>query len=209
MTNLPPDDSLPAAGAADQPAPQRFSRFNLISWLLIFTAGYYVYISLFAGDAAVSTQLDLGAPVAGPAAPMPLHKAPPLLDARLDTAKPAGDATPRVRVLKFWAPWCPRCVVETQDFEKFAASLPDGAEAVVVATDYSSLNEIRDKLASKSFQVVLDPDGKVAGDWNVRVLPTSFLIDARGVVRRRIVSSYEWTGPEIKADIEKLVKMGE
>jgi len=101
----------------------------------------------------------------------------------------------KVAVVNFWATWCPECVKETprmvEAHRRFAAR---GYETVAVA--------VRDQPARVAefaqrrglpYKVIVDTDGSIAREFgNIRVTPTTFLIDRNGRVLRRYVGEPKW-----------------
>lgn len=56
-----------------------------------------------------------------------------------------------------------------------------------------------------SFPALLDADGTVSQRYQVRGLPTTYLIDRTGRVVGQAVGAREWAGPEGKALIRSLL----
>lgn len=59
-----------------------------------------------------------------------------------------------------------------------------------------------------NFPVLID-DKNTAGEYRVRGVPETFVIDKKGIVRQKIVGPVQWDSPDIKAAIAKLVKSDE
>jgi len=59
-----------------------------------------------------------------------------------------------------------------------------------------------------SFQILRDPDGVVAEQLGMRVMPTSFLIDSRGVIRARHEGFRDEDEPAIEAEVRGLFAGG-
>jgi peroxiredoxin len=90
----------------------------------------------------------------------------------------------KVVVLDFWAQWCEPCKQELPELEKLAKAYAGKAVFVGVNLDKTSSNA--DRLARQlglSFDVALDPSGSVAGTYDLPKMPTSFVIDRKGIVR--------------------------
>ncbi|MDR2208418.1 MAG: TlpA family protein disulfide reductase [Azoarcus sp.] len=105
---------------------------------------------------------------------------------RFDTAALRG----KVVLVNFWATTCATCIKEMPDlaktYEKFSAR---GLEIIAVAMEYDSEPQVRAYAdqATLPFKVALDLKAKVAtGFGDVRLTPTTFLIDRQG----RIVHKY-------------------
>lgn len=127
---------------------------------------------------------------------MPQRMAP---QARFTTLAGERFTTPELRgkvaVVNFWATWCPDCVKETprmaEAHRRFAAR---GYETVAVAVrDQPARVEAFARSHALPYKVVLDIDGSIAREFgNIRLTPTTFLIDRHGRVLRRYVGEPKW-----------------
>lgn len=93
----------------------------------------------------------------------------------------------RVKILYFWADWCPRCREDFVQLERFYQEWkrdPKGPELITVNVG-QSIEHVRHfvKVLRVTFPVALDSDGKVARMYGVTGLPTYFIVDGNGVVR--------------------------
>jgi peroxiredoxin len=111
----------------------------------------------------------------------------------------------KVVLVNFWATSCVPCVREmpnmVEAYEKFA---PRGYETIAVAMSYDHPNAVADFAQRRAlpFKVALDGDGSLARSFgNVRVTPTSFLIDRQGRIVKRFVGEPQWA--ELHALVEK------
>jgi len=50
-----------------------------------------------------------------------------------------------------------------------------------------------------------DPDGRFAGDWDVAIYPTSFIVDQEGRLTTRFVGPADWTNAKWAARFERLL----
>ena len=53
--------------------------------------------------------------------------------------------------------------------------------------------------------VLLDTTSKVFNEWNIEIMPTSFLIGANGFVRYRVLGNPGWDDKNTIAIIEQLI----
>jgi len=89
----------------------------------------------------------------------------------------------KVVLINFWATWCGYCVHEMPDLQALH-EMYEG-EVVVLAVN---VREAPDSVArfiktnGYSFTVLLDADGKVARAYMVSGLPTTFVVDRKGVL---------------------------
>jgi peroxiredoxin len=102
----------------------------------------------------------------------------------------------KVVLVNFWATDCTTCMHEmpkmVETYNKFA---PRGYEMVAVAMSYDHPNFVA-AYAQKNrlpFKVALDVDGTVAREFgNVRVTPTTYLLDKRGRVLKQYLGEPDW-----------------
>lgn len=114
----------------------------------------------------------------------------------------------KVVLLNFWATWCPPCRAEMSSLEKLYQLLKDkGFTVIAVATDRTAI-DVRDYLKTQplSFTILLDVDLKISRDlYKVFMMPTTFLIDKRGVVVEKFYGEEDWLDPATIKQIEALL----
>ena len=100
-----------------------------------------------------------------------------------------ADAAGKVLAVRFWADWCPYCRKEMAELQPVYARLhARGLQilAVNVAQDRDTVQAFVEPLGI-AYPVLLDPDGATARAYGVKALPITWLIDAQGMVRGKIV----------------------
>ena len=109
----------------------------------------------------------------------------------------------KVVVLSFWATWCPPCREEMPALEKFYGDHHgEGFEIIAVSVDDPGDEaKVRQVAGSYHYPIALMANSKVDGFGRVWVLPLTFVIDRKGVLRK-----VDWTGPE-KVDAASLNKI--
>jgi len=115
--------------------------------------------------------------------------------------------TGKVVLLNFFATWCPPCRAEMPSFNKLSLALKQrGLEVVVISSD-RSINDLKDFLEKNKvdFPVLFDADRNVTKQYRVFSMPTTFLINKNGMIVEKFYGEYDWTGPETKGKIEKLL----
>ena len=115
---------------------------------------------------------------------------------RLSTVTAASRAT----VVYFWATWCPPCIGEFLEFENLSRQLKDQGVTLLSINfkeTASTAKTFADDVGA-SFPVLLDTDGKIAAQFLVWPLPAIFVLDAKGIVRHKIVGATDMTTLETK-----------
>jgi len=113
----------------------------------------------------------------------------------------------KVILLNFWATWCPPCKAEMPSMNKLYSSMKArGLEIIAVSSD-SSLSSIKDFLAKHrvDFPVLHDEKKAVTLQYKVFSMPTTFLIDRNGTIVEKFYGEYDWTDPDVRSRIEKLL----
>jgi len=91
----------------------------------------------------------------------------------------------QVVLLNFWATWCTTCNTEFPVIQAEYSRLEDQG-FVVLAVNYDepqSLVQAYVEEMSLTMPVLLDPGARTVSQYRVRGFPTSFIIDADGVIR--------------------------
>lgn len=103
----------------------------------------------------------------------------------------------KVVLVNFWATSCPGCIKEMPDLVKTWQKYHSrGLETIAVAMSYDPPEYVR-QFAEKNglpFTVALDTGGAVAQAFgNVRVTPTTFVIDKQGQIIQQYVGEPDFT----------------
>jgi peroxiredoxin len=113
-----------------------------------------------------------------------------------------------VVLVNFWATWCEPCRDEMVTMRKLQERLA-GRPFVTLLVNYGE-SRIRVsefvKRESIGFSVLLDPNQDASKAWRVRVLPSSFLIDANGRVRYSIIGELDWAGADAVTVVQELLR---
>lgn len=94
-----------------------------------------------------------------------------------------SDYRGKVVLLNFWATWCNPCVEEMDDFQEYYAE--HGSEAVILAVDFSEPAEDVARFVEENgltYPVALDLDGAVNKLYRVQGYPTTFVVNAKGII---------------------------
>lgn len=110
----------------------------------------------------------------------------------------------KVVLLNFWASWCGPCIQETPGLEQLHRDRPDlEILGVSVDTDSDSYHRFL-KRFHVEFPTVMDPDQKAAGLYHTDGWPETYIIDRKGVIRRKIVGDPDWSTPELRAFLKQM-----
>jgi thiol-disulfide isomerase/thioredoxin len=115
----------------------------------------------------------------------------------------------KVVLVNFWATWCPPCRAELPSMQRLKTMMRDKPFAILAVDMAETEKEIRDflrefKEAKPDFTILLDPKGEAMKAWKVHVFPTSFLVDAEGMIRYAVAGSLEWDEADPTSKIESL-----
>jgi thiol-disulfide isomerase/thioredoxin len=113
----------------------------------------------------------------------------------------------KVVLVNFWASWCPPCIHEMPALKKLKqhhAGKPFEVLALNVGEKKYKIRKFA-KIIKLDLPVLLDTTSKTFNEWNVKTLPTSFLIDATGAVRYRVIGNPGWDNTETMGIIDKLL----
>ena len=106
----------------------------------------------------------------------------------LDEYSLSGDAPSlegKVTLIDFWASWCAPCKAAFPEMEKLHKEFGDkGFQIIAVSVDQKerSMQQFLDR-RKPSFTTVHDASQKLVEEAGIQVMPTSFMIDKKGVIR--------------------------
>lgn len=107
-------------------------------------------------------------------------------------------------ILNMWASWCPPCRAEMPDMQSFYEANKD-KDFVILGVNLTSSEQQPENIAKFidefgiTFPVVLDEKSAVSDRYQVVSIPTSYMIDSRGIIKQKII------GPMNKEMMEELV----
>ena len=106
--------------------------------------------------------------------------------------------------VKFWASWCPICLSGLEDIDNLSKEMKDFEVVTVVSPGLVGEKKTEDfkkwykSLEYKNIKVLLDEKGELSKILNVRVYPTSVVVNKDGKAEKVLPGHLE------KAEIKKL-----
>jgi peroxiredoxin len=154
-----------------------------------------------------------GAGLTGP--PLPEARSPRLGEAPgFSLPTPGGeihhlsDHAGQVALLNFWAIWCAPCREELPTLETLHGELRDeGLAIVAVNVDRAGAESVQRFVEQKglSFEILHDPEQRVASRYGVVGYPTTVVIDRAGRIVLSELGAWDWSHPEAVAWLRELL----
>lgn len=122
-----------------------------------------------------------------------------------------ADYRGKVVFLNFWATWCPPCREEMPGMERLYQRFKDqGFVVLAVSVDAEGADVVSAFVTEHrlTYPIGLDPKMALVGQYGVRGLPSSFLVDRRGRLVALAIGPREWDSEAAHALIETLLKQG-
>ncbi len=118
----------------------------------------------------------------------------------VDLAKFRG----RVVVLSFWASWCAPCIEEMPSLELMQRELPQ-IQVLAVASD-EDFDSYQSYVATRhvALLTVFDKAQTSNALYGSFRFPETYIIDKKGVVRRKLIGPQDFTSPDIVDYLKKL-----
>ncbi|WP_419806370.1 TlpA family protein disulfide reductase [Terriglobus sp.] len=110
----------------------------------------------------------------------------------------------KVVVLNFWATWCAPCLDELPSLQQMQQQLPQvQVLAVSIDDDAEAYRNFLKQYEVKLLSVRDGSEGANLRFGSVKV-PETYVVDRKGVIRRKFIGSQDWTSPEIESFLSKL-----
>lgn len=117
----------------------------------------------------------------------------------------------KVVVVDFWASWCVPCKKELPALDAMQRQYTAaGKDVVILAINIDSRRENAEKFLKSAkigaLRVLLDPQGAVADQYEPPTMPTSYVIDKKGVIRHVHEGYTPGDEKKLAAEIDALLK---
>lgn len=97
-------------------------------------------------------------------------------------------------IVNFWATWCPPCRAEMPSMQRAWQQIEDegiGMLAINVGDEPEDIQQFLTEVPV-TFPLPMDSDSRVAMQWPMRGLPTTFVVDAEGRLVYRAAGERDW-----------------
>ncbi len=113
----------------------------------------------------------------------------------------------QVLYVDFWASWCGPCAKSFPFLNEMHQQLKDQGLQIVAVNLDEEINEAKDFLAKypANFTVVADASKQCAKDFGVKAMPSSYIIDRKGIVHHVHLGFRPGEAKELRALVEKLL----
>ncbi len=117
-----------------------------------------------------------------------------------------SDYRGKVVIVNFWATWCPPCREEMPSMQKAWETLREKDVVMLAINIGENEDTIFQFIANYpvDFPLLMDLDSTVIGNWPVKGLPTTFIVDTQGRLAYRAIGGREWNTPDLLKLAQKL-----
>ena len=125
-----------------------------------------------------------------------------------------GQLRGKIVVLNFWATWCPPCVEEMPSLVEMQKKLQAKGIAVLAVSVDDDADAYHKFLKDHNIDVltVRDPGQKndtgvtapVASKYGSFRFPETYIIDRKGVIRRKFIGAVDWNQQELVEYLSRL-----
>lgn len=118
-----------------------------------------------------------------------------------------SDYRGKVVYLDFWASWCAPCLKAIPEIERIRGELPaDSFQVVAINLDQKTKSALRFlEKHPVGYPSASDPKGRLPTQFGLETMPTSYLIDANGVIRYVHPGFKKGDGSKLRREIRALL----
>ena len=105
----------------------------------------------------------------------------------------------QVVFVNFWATWCPPCRQELPYMQGLFTQMA-GKDFQVLALLNKDEVDLADDMAREKgleFPILDDTKGEVGVRYGLTGLPETFIVDKKGIIRKKVLGAAHWNAPEM------------
>jgi peroxiredoxin len=113
----------------------------------------------------------------------------------------------KVAIVDFWATWCGPCKKSFPKLQELNVKYKASGLAIVGISeddDKSGIAGFADELGAK-FPLAWDADKSIAGKWQPKSMPSTFILDRKGVVRFVHLGYHDGEEADIERELKSLM----
>jgi peroxiredoxin len=115
----------------------------------------------------------------------------------------------KIVFLNFWATWCGPCKEEMPSLEVLHQQFKEKKFVLLtISVDYEGIKPVQEFVNKRhyTFPVLLDPKCETLDLFDVKGIPTTFMIDKKGRMIGRAIGPRDWKSPEAFSLINLLIE---
>jgi peroxiredoxin len=115
----------------------------------------------------------------------------------------------KIIFLNFWATWCGPCKEEMPSLEILYQQFKErNFVLLAISVDYEGLKPVKEFINKHhyTFPVLLDPKCETLDLFEIKGIPTTFLIDKKGRMVGKAIGPRDWKSPEAISLINLLIQ---
>jgi len=118
-----------------------------------------------------------------------------------------SDERGKVVFLNFWATWCFPCKREMPDIAKLQEHMKGKPFRLLAVSSSQGVEKVAPFVRKNPypFDFVLDPQSIISQLYLVDMLPTTLIIDKKGVIISKSIGPRAWSSPEFFRQMDSLV----
>ena len=115
----------------------------------------------------------------------------------------------KVIFLNFWATWCGPCKEEMPSMEALYNQFKEKDFVfLTISVDYEGVKPVKEYIDKQryTFPVLIDPKCETLDLFEVKGIPTTFLIDKKGIMIGRAIGPKDWKRQEVISIVNLLIE---